>query len=158
MTQKLQRSLNQCSVKIAVMVRFGLVHYKDYATNMLTLPTSSVIHVDTGNIAGEGIMAPLIVLVVSALLFGLGGLAGVTAFRDLGFILRAALGLMFLFTASAHWGKRRQDLIRMVPPLLPHPHLLVTVTGILEILGAIGLLVPRTAPAACICLALLLLA
>src|SRR5215475_866637 len=104
MTQKLQRSLKQRSAKIAVMVRFGLVHYKDYAPNMLTLPTSSVIHVDTGNIArGEGIMAPLIVLVVSALLFGLAGLAGVTAFRDLGFILRAALGLMFLFTASAHW-------------------------------------------------------
>jgi len=103
-------------------------------------------------------MAPLIVLVVSALLFGLAGLAGVTAFRDLGFILRAALGLMFLFTASAHWGKRRQDLIRMVPPALPRPNLLVTFTGVLEILGGIGLFVPITARAASICLAVLLLA
>ena len=103
-------------------------------------------------------MAPLIVLVVSALLFGLAGLAGVTAFRDLGFILRAALGLMFLFTASAHWGKRRQDLIGMVPPVLPRPDLLVTFTGVLEILGAIGLFLPITARVACICLVLLLLA
>jgi uncharacterized membrane protein len=103
-------------------------------------------------------MAPLIVLVVSALLFGLAGLAGVAAFRDLGFVLRAALGVMFLFTASAHWGKRRQDLIRMVPPALPRPNLLVTFTGVLEILGAIGLFVPITARAACICVALLLLA
>ena len=103
-------------------------------------------------------MAPLIVLVVSALLFALVGLAGVAAFRDLGFILRAALGVMFLFTASAHWGKRRQDLIRMVPPALPRPDVLVTLTGVLEILGAIGLFVPITAPAACICLALLLMA
>ena len=103
-------------------------------------------------------MAPLIVLMVSALLFALAGLAGVAAFRDLGFILRAALGVMFLFTASAHWGKRRPDLIRMVPPALPRPDRLVTFTGVLEILGAIGLFVPITARAACICLVLLLVA
>jgi len=95
---------------------------------------------------------------VSALLFALAGLAGVAAFRDLGFILRAALGVMFLFTASAHWGKRRPDLIRMVPPPLPRPDRLVTFTGVLEILGAIGLFVPITARAACICLVLLLVA
>jgi len=95
---------------------------------------------------------------VSALLFALAGLAGVAAFRDLGFILRAALGVMFLFTASAHWGKRRPDLIRMVPPALPRPDRLVTFTGVLEILGAIGLFVPITARAACICLVLLLVA
>ena len=103
-------------------------------------------------------MAPLIVLVVSALLFWVAGQMGVTAFRDLGFVLRAALGVMFLFTASAHWGKRRPDLMRMVPPSLPRPDLLVTFTGVLEILGAIGLFVPITARAACICLSLLLLA
>ena len=103
-------------------------------------------------------MAPLIILVISALLFGLAGRMGVEAFRDLGVILRAALGVMFLFTASAHWGKRRPDLIRMVPPALPRPDLLVTLTGVLEILGAIGLFVPITARAACICLALLLVA
>jgi uncharacterized membrane protein len=103
-------------------------------------------------------MVPLIVLVVSALLFWLTGRAGVAAFRDLGFVLRAAFGVMFLFTASAHWGKRRPDLIRMVPPALPRPDLLVTFTGVLEILGALGLFVPITARAACISLVLLLLA
>jgi uncharacterized membrane protein len=103
-------------------------------------------------------MAPLIVLVVLVLVFWLAGRAGIAVFQDSSFVLRAALGLMFLFTASAHWGKRRPDLIRMVPTQLPRPDLLVTVTGILEILGAIGLFVPRTAQAASICLALLLLA
>jgi len=103
-------------------------------------------------------MVPLMVLAVSALLFGLTGRAGVAVFRDLGFVLRAASGVMFLFTASAHWGNRRPDLIRMVPPALPRPDLLVTFTGVLEILGAIGLLVPVTARAACISLVLLLLA
>lgn len=101
-------------------------------------------------------MVPLILLVISVVVFWLAGRAGIAVFQDPSFVLRSALGLMFLFTASAHWGKRRPDLIRMVPPQLPHPHLLVSVTGILEISGAIGLFVPRTALAACIGLALLL--
>ena len=103
-------------------------------------------------------MAPLIVLVISAIAFWLTGLAGVRIFHDPRLVLRAALALMFCLTASAHWGKRRPDLIRMVPPALPHPDWLVSITGVLEILGAIGLLVPNTARAACICLAVMLVA
>ena len=34
----------------------------------------------------------------------------------------------------------------MVPPALPNPGLLVTITGLLELAGAVGLLRPRTAP------------
>jgi uncharacterized membrane protein len=71
--------------------------------------------------------------------------------------LRAALAVMFFVTASAHWGKARVDLIRMVPPAFPRPDVLVTVTGLLEILGAIGLVLPGTTRAAATCLALLLL-
>ena len=103
-------------------------------------------------------MTPLIVLVVSAVAFWVAGHAGMVAFQDPSVVLRAALGIMFGLTASAHWGKRRPDLIRMVPPALPRPDLLVTITGVLEILGAIGLFVPRTGRAASMCLALLLLA
>src|SRR5262249_55563651 len=33
--------------------------------------------------------------------------------------LRIALAAMFLVTASAHWGKRRADLIRMTPAIFP---------------------------------------
>jgi uncharacterized membrane protein len=72
--------------------------------------------------------------------------------------LRIALAAMFLLGASAHWGKRRADLIRMVPTALPQPDLLVTITGICEILGAAGLLIPRFAPAAALGLTLLLIA
>jgi uncharacterized membrane protein len=46
----------------------------------------------------------------------------------------------------------------MVPPIFPLPDLLVTVTGALEILGALGLFIPGTARGAGICLALLLIA
>jgi len=103
-------------------------------------------------------VAPLIALAVSILIFWIAGRAGVTVFQDLRFVLRAALAVMFFLTASAHWGRRRPDLIRMVPPAFPRPDLLVTTTGVLEILGAIGLLLPSTARASSICLILLLVA
>jgi uncharacterized membrane protein len=72
--------------------------------------------------------------------------------------LRIALAAMFLLTASAHWGKRRADLIRMVPAAFSRPDLLVTITGACEIAGAIGMLIPDLAPAAAVALLLLLLA
>ena len=72
--------------------------------------------------------------------------------------LRLALAGMFLLTASAHWGRRRQDLIRMVPSAFPRPDILVTATGILEICGAIGLMLPSLAPYAAMGLTLLLIA
>jgi uncharacterized membrane protein len=103
-------------------------------------------------------MAPLVVLVIASIAFWLAGRLGVTAFQHGGPVLRTALALMFLLTASAHWGKRRQDLIRMVPPQLPRPDLLVTISGMLETAGAIGLLIPGTARPTAICLALLLVA
>jgi len=65
---------------------------------------------------------------------------------------------MFLLTASAHWGRRRADLVRMIPPRFPWPDLAVSITGVLEILGAIGLLIPTIAPFAGLSLSLLLLA
>jgi uncharacterized membrane protein len=71
--------------------------------------------------------------------------------------LRIALAGMFLLTASAHWGKRRADLIAMVPRAFSRPELLVTFTGVCEILGAIGLLIPAVAPYAALGLTLLLL-
>jgi uncharacterized membrane protein len=103
-------------------------------------------------------MAPFIAL--SSLFLILAGLriAGVHALGGWHTPLRFALAGMFLLTASAHWGKRRPDLVRMVPPGFPRPDLLVTLTGVLELLGAVGLLLPRLAPLAAGGLSLLLLA
>jgi uncharacterized membrane protein len=104
-------------------------------------------------------MAPLIVLasVFSAFLALKG--VGVPPFAAWPWFigLRGALAAMFLLTASAHWGKRRPDLIRMVPPRLPRPDLLVTFTGVAELAGAVGLLLPPLAPWAAGGLAVLLL-
>jgi uncharacterized membrane protein len=102
-------------------------------------------------------MTPFIVLVGSFLLFRALGFA-LPSFRSWTTSLRWALAVMFLLTASAHFGGRRADLVRMVPPFFPSPELLVTLTGIAEILGAAGLLLPRMAPWAAAGLALLLVA
>jgi uncharacterized membrane protein len=89
-------------------------------------------------------MAPLICLVASFLIFrGVGFL--LPYFADWHIALRAALGAMFLLTASAHWGGRRPDLIRMVPQGIGHAGTWVTVTGISEIALAVGLQIPPLA-------------
>jgi uncharacterized membrane protein len=49
-------------------------------------------------------------------------------------------------------------MVRMVPPSVPNPELMVTFTGICEILGAIGLLIPRTRRLAAVALIVFLLA
>ena len=103
-------------------------------------------------------MFPFIVLLVSTLLLKVAGVAGVALFHNWAWCLRGALALMFLFTASAHWGKQRGDLIAMVPRVFPHPDLIVTATGVLEILGAVGLQIPAVAPLAAACLTMLLIA
>ncbi len=54
-------------------------------------------------------MIPLIVLVVSFVVFRLVGV-WIPYLSDWQISLRAALGVMFLLTASAHWGRRRPDL------------------------------------------------
>ncbi|GGM62762.1 hypothetical protein GCM10011608_54970 [Micromonospora sonchi] len=91
-------------------------------------------------------MAPLIALLLTAAVARLAGLAGITALDGWHPSLRVGLAAMFVLTGLAHFGLgRRQDLIAMVPPRLPRPDLLVTVTGVLEFAGAVGLLVPATA-------------
>jgi uncharacterized membrane protein len=91
-------------------------------------------------------VAPLIVQLVAWAGFWLAGLAGLlpAAATPVG-ALRFALTVMFGFTALSHFLPRtRSDLIRMVPPALPAPGLLVSLTGALELAGAIGLLLPHS--------------
>jgi uncharacterized membrane protein len=103
-------------------------------------------------------MAPLIALVVSFLLFRGIGFAGVSYFAEWQTSLQASVASMFLLTASAHWGKRREDLIRMVPTSFSRPDILVSVTGWLEIIGAIGIVIPQTSVYASLGLAIMLVA
>jgi len=102
-------------------------------------------------------MAPLVALVVGFLAARLAGWAGVDVLDGWHPALRVGLAALFLITTTAHFVPRmRRDLVAMVPPALPHPGLLVTVTGVLELTGAVGLLVPATARLAAAGLALLM--
>ena len=103
-------------------------------------------------------MAPLAVLVTVTLLARLIGQLGVAQFRGWAESTRVGLAVMLFFTAAAHFNSMRPDMVAMVPPSVPAPEFLVTFTGICEILGAIGLLLPRTRRVAAVALIVFLLA
>ena len=103
-------------------------------------------------------MVPLIVLIVVALAARTAGALGVTPLRHWAGAIRVGLAAMFCVTASAHFNSMRADLLRMVPPSMPNPELMVSFTGLCEIFGAIGLLVPATRRVAAAALIALLLA
>ncbi|MGG3623503.1 DoxX family protein [Bacillus gobiensis] len=103
-------------------------------------------------------MAPFITLIFTFTLLYTAGWLGWSYMAQLQHALQGAVAAMFLLTASAHWGKRRPDLIRMVPAIFPRPDWLVSATGLLEIIGAVLLVIPFTSSAASIGLAIMLLA
>jgi len=104
-------------------------------------------------------MFVLVVLLVSLVLFGGLGALGIGALSTWHEVVAWALATMFLFTASSHFVARtREDLIAMVPGVFPKPALLLSLTGFLEGLGAVGLLIPATRGLAGLCLVLLLVA
>ncbi|MEV4078106.1 DoxX family protein [Nonomuraea fuscirosea] len=104
-------------------------------------------------------MVPFFALTGGFVVLRLIGLAGVDALNAWQPALRGALSLMFLFTGVPHFLPTwRRDFVAMIPPTIPHPALLVTLTGVLELAGAVGLLLTPFAPYAALGLALLMLA
>ncbi|RKS08208.1 putative membrane protein [Nocardiopsis sp. Huas11] len=103
-------------------------------------------------------MEPLITLVGVTLALWAAGALGVHRLRPWPVAVRGGLAAMFGLTGVVHFVGMRDELIAMVPPALPAPELLVTVTGVLELAGAAALLWPRTAPWAAAGLAVLLVA
>ena len=69
---------------------------------------------------------------------------------------RIALAVLFLFTGVSHF-ILTEGMAQMVPPPLPAVAT-VRISGVLEILGAIGILVPKTSRLAAWCLFAFLLA
>jgi len=101
-------------------------------------------------------MLVLIVLLVSWVAFRAIGMAGVQALASWHDSARYALAVMFIFTATAHFNKMKHDLARMIPPYFPQPLLIVYITGVLELAGAAGLLLPQFRRLAGTCLIALL--
>src|SRR6202021_4175289 len=65
--------------------------------------------------------------------------------------------LWFLFGGVAHFSLTEVEM-RIVPPVIPWPRAAVLVSGVFELLGAIGILIPATRRAAGIGLFLLTIA
>lgn len=104
-------------------------------------------------------MAPLVALVLGALGARLVGWLGVNYVGGWPSAVAVGLAAMFVVTGIAHFvNPLRRDLIAIVPPRLPAAGLLVTVTGVLELLGAAGLLYPPTRVAAAVSLGVMMLA
>ena len=104
-------------------------------------------------------MAVIVTLVVGTLGARLAGGLGVDYADSWPKAIAVGLAAMFVVTGLAHFvNPLRRDMIAIVPPRLPSPDLLVTVTGVLELVGAAGLLYPPTRVAAAVCLFLLMLA
>jgi uncharacterized membrane protein len=103
------------------------------------------------------IMEPLITLVVVTLALLAAGRLGIRVLRPWPIALRGGLAAMFVLTGVSHFVGMRERLIAMVPEVLPAPDVIVAVTGLLELAGAIGLLIPRVAPWAAGGLTLLLI-
>ena len=91
-------------------------------------------------------MAPLIVLIVVTLVARAVGAKGLDYVESWPSALAVGLGAMFILTGLSHFSpQRRAGLIAIVPPRLPRPEMLVTFTGVMELLGAGLLLVPWSA-------------
>jgi uncharacterized membrane protein len=103
-------------------------------------------------------MAVLIVLGVALVLARIAGALGIKPLDSWPAAIRVGLAAMLLFTSVAHFNSLRHDLARMIPPGVPSPMGMVYFTGLCEIAGAIGLLVPRTRRAAAVALIVFFLA
>ena len=93
-------------------------------------------------------MIVLFVLLISLLLYRAIGALGVAALATWVGATRYALATMLVFTASAHFTRMRHDLVRMMPDWIPQPMALIYFTGVCEIAGAIGLVLPSLRQAA----------
>ncbi|MEU0397078.1 hypothetical protein ABZ208_30715 [Streptomyces sp. NPDC006208] len=97
----------------------------------------------------------LILLAAPWLGFRLLGALGVGRFATWRDSAAHGLAVMLVFTSAAHFAPEsvtvmpgHADMVAMVPPFVPFPGLMVYATGVLEFLGALGLVLIATRSAA----------
>ncbi|MDH6223509.1 hypothetical protein [Streptomyces sp. MJP52] len=102
----------------------------------------------------------LMLLVVPTAVFRLLGALGVGRFATWRVSAAHGLAVLLVFTAAAHFAPPgvtvmpgRDDMEAMIPPFVPFPAAVVLGTGVLELLGAAGLVRTSTRPLAGIGLA-----
>lgn len=106
-----------------------------------------------------------LVLIAATLTFRALGALGVRRYATWPVSAAHGMAVMLLLTASAHFVPagvtvmpNHADLVRIVPPFLPYADALVYLTGVLELLGAVGLVLKATRRPAGLALAALFVA
>lgn len=93
-------------------------------------------------------METLLVLLTTLLVLRAAGALGARRFADWPSCAAYALGVMLIMTGTTHFLPEafadspvptHADFIPMVPPAVPLPSLMIYLTGVLELLGALGL-------------------
>ena len=87
-------------------------------------------------------MKPLIILIV-VFAIALGVIYLLQAKANINISGRIAMSVMLLFTSIGHF-KFKDGMAMMLPDFIPAKKLMVVFTGFIEILAAIGLLIPST--------------
>lgn len=100
----------------------------------------------------------LLILGLSCLIFRGLGLAGIPTFATWQASARDALSLILVFTGISHFTSMKEGLVRMMPPSIAWPRGMVYFTGICELAGAVGLLLPEFRVAASCALVIFFLA
>ncbi|HXP11082.1 MAG TPA: DoxX family membrane protein [Acidobacteriaceae bacterium] len=97
------------------------------------------------------------VLISTVACYFLWGRSGLFSFGWVQWLLRAVVALPLLVSGVAHF-TRTALMAMIIPPFLPYHSQLVLASGVLELAGAAGLLLPACTRAASACLALLMIA
>ncbi|MDB4837169.1 hypothetical protein OAH87_01745 [Marinomonas sp.] len=71
--------------------------------------------------------------------------------------LRYAVVIVLLVIGSSHFSPLKYDMLAMLPPPIPKDISVIYLTGVVELAGAIGLLIARTRLLAIYCLILMLI-
>jgi uncharacterized membrane protein len=98
-----------------------------------------------------------VILVVTVAVFFASARRGLSPFGRLQWALRVIAALPLVVSGLLHF-TRTALLATIVPPFLPYRPQLVLVSGVLELAGAVGMLLPAFTRPASFCLALMMIA
>jgi uncharacterized membrane protein len=111
-----------------------------------------------GVIAYLPYLVSLAILIAAIVLFFAAARGDYTSFGFAQMLLRILAALPLLLSAVLIHFLKLNEATAMIPPVFPATGLIVLLSGVLEILGAIGLFVPRVRKAAALSIAILMVA
>ena len=96
------------------------------------------------------------ILIVPVVIFFFWSRSGLSSFGRLQWVLRLVAAAPLLLSGSAHF-VRTALYAGIIPPWIPYHYELVLLSGVLELAGAVGLLLPQCTRAASACLTVLMI-